>query len=312
MRIDSHCHIWSEDIPAPLWKDVLVEFGAAASGSPRSRVEERVESGLLDITGDELVADMDVAGIDKAVLLFLDFALLDDRGAAPPIDEQHDAFVEAVSNHPDRLVAFAGIDPRRNGAAEFIDGVLEEPAFRGVKLHPATGFYPNASEASPIYDVCVDHDVPVVIHTGPEAHPFYAKYGRPVYVDDVASHYPELDIIMAHAGFSRWEAAADIAMFNPNISVDIAYWQAKALRRPADRVYRQLRWLLDTAGPEKVLFGTDWPAFRLVDAVDHATWFETLESLPSTPPEEIGGVSFSEHEIDRLLGENAQELIYDR
>lgn len=308
MKIDSHCHLWGDRVPSPLWKEMLIDTGVNMSGSDRDQVEQKIEEGLLDTTGDKLVADMDRAGIDKSILLMLDFGLTSPDGHEMPIDEQHQLFADAVDRHPDRLIAFGGIDPRRDRAAEYVDRAVDEWNMKGIKLHPSSGFYPNDNICYPIYQRCQERDIPVVIHTGPEAAPFASKYALPVYVDEIANRFPDLDIVMAHAGLSRWEEAAEIAGLKQNVYVDLAYWQVKSLRRPRTRVWEQLRWVMDTVGPHKVMFGSDWPALRLVDRVDHPTWVDTIESLPSKSREEID-TEFSDEEIEMLMGDNAERIL---
>lgn len=309
MKIDMHCHLWGERVPSPLWKKTLVDTGVRMSGKDRESVEEKIEEGLLDTTGDLLVEDMDRAGIDKSVILMLDFGLVSPEGHELPLDEQHQIFADAVERHSDRLIAFGGIDPRRDQAASFVERAVDEWDMKGIKLHPAAGFYPNENFVYPIYEKCQQLDIPVVVHTGPEASPFYSKYGQPVYMDEIANRFPDLDIVLAHAGLSRWEEAAEIAALKQNVYVDLAYWQTKSLRRPKNYVFEQLRWLIDSVGKGNVLLGTDWPALRLVDKVDHPTWIQTLEDLPSKSKDEIG-VEFSEDEIEAMMGDNAEALLF--
>jgi predicted TIM-barrel fold metal-dependent hydrolase len=104
--------------------------------------------------------------------------------------------------------------------------------------------------------------------------------------------------VLAHAGMGWWQEAAEIAWHHGNVYLDIAYWQAKYLRSP-ERFAQELRGLISTAGRERVIFGTDWPALRTVPRVRHDVWVRTLLGLAEEAP---GGVAFTREEVDLLMG----------
>ena len=82
---------------------------------------------LWDISGDMIVKDMDAAGIDKSVLLAIDWGLSRHLGDLKlSIEEINKTYADAVKKHPQRLIAFAGIDPRRNNAAKLVEKFLKE------------------------------------------------------------------------------------------------------------------------------------------------------------------------------------------
>lgn len=57
-------------------------------------------------------------------------------------------------------------------------------------------------------------------------------------------------------------------------------------------------------GSEKVLFGSDWPAPRLV--MSEAKWIDQLQK----PPDKVKelGIRFSKREIKAILGMNASRI----
>ena len=307
MIVDVHCHLWGPKVPAESWFETLVRVGVSLSGSSEEKVRERIMRGQMDLSGDLLVADMEEAGIDKAIIFPLDFGLHTGTGEGVSLEEQHKIFVKAAERHPDRLIAWASVDPRRPNAAEFVERAVKEWGMKGLKLHPCIGeFYPDENYVYPLYKKCQELGIPISIHTGPEAPPHHGKFAHPIYVDEVADDFPGLKIILAHAGMCWWEEAASIAALKPNVYLDIAYWQVKSLSRPVWGFYYQLRWLMDTAGPHKVLFGSDWPALRLVRRVNTVNWVKLIKQ----PPDEAKamGIDFAPEEINGLLGDNAVKL----
>ena len=306
MIIDVHCHLRWENQPSKEWYEAQVKTAVSVSGSSEEAVRERLKENF-DTTGDLIVRDMDEAGIDKSVMLVLDFSLLVGCGETMSLEETHKVYAEAAARHPDRLITFAGIDPRRAGAVEFLERAVKEWGMKGLKLMPAVGFYPNSNRCYLIYQKAQELGIPVLIHTGFDVIPWYGAYAQPKYLDEVANDFPNLKIIMAHAGGSYWPEAAAMAGFKPNVYLDLSMWQMKLLRHPVDEFYRPLRSMIDTAGRSKILFGSDWPALRLIRRLPHAAWVKAVKE----PPEEVkaAGIEFSEKEISGILGDNAAAVL---
>lgn len=88
------------------------------------------------ITADDLIADLDEAGIGRAVVLSVAYWF--DSGA--PTDRanaraENDWTAAQVARHPDRLVAYCGIDPLWEWAVEEVRRCGGELGMRGVKMH---------------------------------------------------------------------------------------------------------------------------------------------------------------------------------
>lgn len=287
------------------WIDAMAAYGGSIAGRSPQYVRDRIVSEWFDPQADLLVADMDAAGIDRSVILILDFALHAGVDDAVSLVRRYELFAAAVARHPDRLVLYGGIDPRRPDAADFIRVAASEYGIRGVKIWPPAGARPNDPYCYRVYERCAELDLPVVIHTGQEIGPLRSECTQPIFVDQPANDFPELTFVLAHAGMGWWQEAAEMAWHHPNIVLDIAYWQAKFLRSP-ERFCDELRALIATAGKHRVMFGTDWPAMRRVRRADHVNFLKTLRELPEHAP---GGISFERDEIDLLLGGVAERVL---
>ena len=307
MIIDAHCHLLGPKLDGTLHWEVLMNYGAAVSGTSLERVEERIKE-QIDETGDLLVKDMDNARIDKAFVHLLELSLWRGTADTTSVENLHEILATVVNRHKNRLYAVGGVDPRRPDAAKFVERAVKEYGVIAVKLHPAfNSFYPNDRCCEPVYRKCQQLGIPVFVHTGPEIMPFDAKYTQPIFVDEVAHGFPDLTIILAHAGLCWWEEAATLSRTNPNMYLDTAYWQVKALGGgPGWEVFRQLRWVMSIAGRNKLLFGTDWPALRLVERVNHPNWIKLIKNPP--PDVKKMGIEFTEVEINNFLGDNAARL----
>jgi len=301
MIIDVHVHLMTKDYPSEGYWDGWVRLAEALSGTPAEKIRRRVPE-MWDPTGDMLVREMDEANIDKSVIFPADFGLAVGE-AAVSIEEQNRIHAQAVARHPDRLIAFVGVDPRRKEAVGLLEKGVEEWGMKGLKLLTAAGFYPNDEVCYPLYEKASELKIPVLIHTGPEITPFHSKYGRPVYVEDVALDFPDLTFIMAHAGGTAWWAeAVSMAANNTSIYFYLAGWRPGILN-PLD-FYSTLRKMV-SAARSRILLGSDWPSIKLL--VSQAKWVKAFTEIPESVKEH--GIEFKEEEIEGILGGNAARLL---
>ena len=272
-----------------------------------NRPVERVQRRLLelwDISGDMIVRDMDAAGIDKSVLLAVDWGLARHLGDLKlSVEEINKTYADAVQKHPQRLIAFAGIDPRRDKAPEMIGRFLKERGMKGIKFHTAAGFYSNDKVCYPIYEKALEYGVPVLFHTGEVLKPLYFKYCQPIYVQEVAIDFPDLPIILAHTGGCWYPEAVAICNNTTNVYLDLSLWQTRLLRPVA--FYRALRTLLDSVSWRRVLFGSDYPFLKLL--VNQGKWVKAFAEIPDSVKER--GIQFRDEEIAGIMGGNAARLL---
>jgi len=304
MIIDVRCFLLVEE--GELWPDWIINYGAALSGSPREKVKERMEERKLDASGDLLVEDMDEVGIDKALLTCPDHGLLRGTGDKMSLDEYYQLYHRAVERHPGRLYMIGGVDPRRPDAAKFIEKAVKEYGIVGVALGNQQGFFPNERYCYPVYSKCQELGIPVCIYGAPEIPPLFSKSCRPILIDEIASDFPDLAIILNKSISAWWEEAAGIARHKPNVYLDTANSQIVALAKPRWEFYRQLRLLMSIGGAKKVMFASAWPIYRWLRPVNHPNFVKLIKSPP--PEVQALGIEFSEEEMDDYFGGNAARI----
>jgi predicted TIM-barrel fold metal-dependent hydrolase len=303
MIIDAHTHLCDYDTVGKVFCDSWAEISALRFNRPPEQVQRRL-SELWDISGDMIVKDMDAAGIDKSVLLPIDWGLVPQLGEPRlSIEEINKVYAEAVDKHPGRLIAFAGIDPRRNKAAEMVGTFLKEWGMKGIKFHPAAGFYPNDGACYPVYEKALEHGVPVLLHAGEVMKPLHFKYCKPIYAQEVAMDFPDLSIILAHTGGCWHQEAVAICSSSTNVYLDISLWQSRLLH-PLE-FYRALRALLDSVSWQRVLFGSDYPFLKLM--VSQERWVKAFTEIPDFITE--SGIEFKDEEIKGIMGCNAARIL---
>ncbi len=165
-----------------------------------------------------------------------------------------------------RLVPFASINPYiTNDMAAELQALVDDYGFGGIKVYPPYHHhYPNDSRMYPLYGKAQELELPVLVHTGSSVFPgTRIKYSDPLLLDDVAVDFPDLVILMAHAGRPFWyEQAFWMARRHPNVFLEISGLPAKNLLDYFPRLEMVA---------EKVVYGSDWPGNadlqRNVDAI---------------------------------------------
>lgn len=263
--IDAHCHIASEEhFPRSFLMGAVdnTASGLHARGVPISRQKllDMFLQKLQDPWCDALVAEMDEAGISKSILLIPDFtvALKDCKLS---IEESFLKHREVLERHPNRFEVFGGVDPRwGNDGVRLFERSLVEFGFRGFKLYPPCGYSPSSPELFPFYDLCAQHRVPVLLHIGPTSPALSFDTCNPFLIDEAARRFPTVPFILAHGSVSFVEECTMLCRFRPNVYLDVSGYQVTLGWNDDCAAVRRL---VSQDITHKVLFGTDWPVFRV-------------------------------------------------
>ncbi len=233
---------------------------------------------------------MDVAGIEKAVLLPIDCKRA--RKDAVSSNEQ----VAELCARSKRFIGFASVDPLKKGAARELENAVKKLGLRGLKLDPALqDFRPDARKVYPVYEAAEALRIPLLIHTGMSWAPETPlERGLPLHLEQPIRDFPKLNFVLAHFGWPWvWEATA-MALKYPNVYLDTSclyydspkeFYQFVFSRQiPTTVIERSLR--------NKVVFGSNYPRVEIKNMV-HA-----LKSLQLT-----------EGCLNKILKENAERLL---
>jgi predicted TIM-barrel fold metal-dependent hydrolase len=210
---------------------------------------------------------------------------------------------DIARKYPDRVMALAGIDPRRPEAPDMLRQCFEEFGVRGLKYHPDDGYDPCGSESYGLIEVLMKYNGILLTHTGPLSPPSRCKFAEPIRLADLGVDFPDLKVIAAHMGMINWRPWAALAAHQPNLYGDLAMWDSYAIGN-YELFCRELRDLIDYAGVSKVLFGTDNPIPSIIEPTK--TWVQLIRDLPVKAP---GGLTFTEEEVEAILGGNAASIL---
>src|SRR5271170_4621094 len=186
---------------------------------------------------------------------------VDERISGRP-QVSNDSVLEFASKNADIMIPFVSVDPTRGPLAiSEAKRLIATGLVRGFKLHPPIqGFFPNDRIAYPLYKVIEEAQVPVVFHTGhsgigtgmPGGGGIRLKYGNPMYIDDVAVDFPDMNIIMAHPSFPWQDEAISICLHKKQVYIDLSGWSPKYFSPTLVQYANSLL-------KNKMLFGSDFP-----------------------------------------------------
>jgi predicted TIM-barrel fold metal-dependent hydrolase len=164
-------------------------------------------------SADELLRSMDHAGVDRSMVI--PFPVVEDYRAA------HDEIGRAVREHPDRFSGAACLYPFVP-EAEFrgeVKRCAEEFGFRALKFQPQYQALNPVSERSDfLFEAALENGLAVICHTGTGA-----PFALPSLYIMPARKFPELTIVLAHAGGSVYCLEAVVAAaVCPNIYVELS------------------------------------------------------------------------------------------
>jgi predicted TIM-barrel fold metal-dependent hydrolase len=111
------------------------------------------------------------------------------------------------------------------------------------------------------------------------------KYAEPMLIDDIADDFTDIKIVLDNPAFPWQDQQLAIIRHKPNVYMDISGWSPKYF----DPLLVQYA---NTICQDKVLFGSDYPAFT------PERWLRDFEQAP-----------FRDDVRPKILLENAQRLL---
>ena len=300
MIIDAHCHFWKKE-----WIISMMGHGIEEWAKEMGITHlDNLTDGLLD----RLLQEMDHAGIDKTVILPLDQGFIFTEKEFNFRDFNNLAG-EYLKKAPDRIIAFAGIDPRRGkSGVEELKRCVEEMGFSGLKLWTVAGFAPDDVSYYALYEMAAKLGINILVHTGLGPSDTYLWPCQPVRVDRIAVDFREINFIMAHAGNPWLEEALTVALKNPNVYIDLSALQPLALNFPVGFAQLLSQAKLMHRGVSKVLFGSDWPLFS--EICPQKIWVDIIRNMTQPVPLEMMGLpALTEEDKNQILGLNAKRAL---
>lgn len=277
MIIDFHCHITTQgsrfpDPDGPYYRAIApvnpatnligqmtqeaVDLLAERWRSPRALQAYRnvapmifTEMSRRMITTDasRLLGEMAANGISKAVVVAMDPFV--------PTDE----VLYDCEHRQGILLPFGSVD---SAADDYLDRflcLLTKP-IAGIKYHSDLQQLPlHSPKLFAMMRVLADSEMtrlPVYLHTGnfPIYRPMEIPWEKSLL--KLVESFPNLTFVCGHAGWDHPRAALKAALKRPNLYLETSWQPPSTIRRLCDKI-----------GPERLLFGSDFPLFSQARAL---------------------------------------------
>lgn len=218
-----------------------------------------------------IIAEMAENGVNQTVVVAIDPLI--------PTEE----VLKACSHLEGVLIPFGSVDPHAPDYLDRFAHVLTLP-IRGIKFHSDLQ---NLPLDSPLLYAILNQlaqsdrsNLPVYLHTGnfPIYRPQDSRWEDTL--PRLLSEFPTLTFVCGHCGWDAPRAALRAALKAPNLMLETSWQPPHLIRRLCDKI-----------GPERMLFGSDYPLFSQRRALRNVR------------------LALNEAEFALVAGENAMRLL---
>jgi len=228
--------------------------------------------GDVDVSADALLKEMDVAGVDKAVIHPAD------RCYAWENEYGNRVVTSEAKKHPDRLIPAVTVNPWRPDAWDVLRAGIDAGG-RMLTFSPGVqGFVLSVCKLEPIREAlaALSLNVPVFVHTG------HHSNATPCQLAMLARRLGNLNFIMGHCGATDYATdAVPACKYSDNIYLESSFSRPPGfVKRPGE------------IGADRCIMGSGYPYNQF-----EFEWSEMRRLLPSEYHEAVLGGNLS-----RLLG----------
>lgn len=228
---DAHVHLLGEIYLES--EDDLARGGLFAGGGMKPL--------FPNYSGEDLIGEMDKAEISVAVTfppIWVGGNLID-----PNYERHNEVIAHAQAKYPKRIIGFGRVNPNfGRQAVREVERCFAEYGLKGLKLHPDWDQFPADSKlVYPLLEVCQHFNAAVFSHSG-------GSSSHPMRFLNLAEAFPNLKIVLLHAGYGHISDAVNCAKRVPNLYLETAGQFAFALNAA-----------IRALGHERIMYGSDFP-----------------------------------------------------
>jgi L-fuconolactonase len=241
--LDPHVHVWKHDARFPF---------AAGAKVPN-----------YDATPEMLLDLMRANGISKTVIIQVIHFRYDNSYLASVL-KQYPQFFQGVCR----------VDPLDPAAPDHLSAVSAQAGFRGVRLSPAAGpegDWIRGPLIPPLWKRCESLRVPMTL---------LAPISRMLDLPPLLDRFPNLTVVIDHMADCPVDHPEELEKLialqrYPHVYVKISHtWSLSAEGYPWLDSQTLVKRLLDTFGPQHLMWATDWPI-----AKERATYRQRLTAV---------------------------------
>jgi len=256
---------WNPDDPAPHFSQYIDLY--------------KMRPRLTPMSVPDYVAEMNAGGVTRGVVC---------GGSVE--DNDHLMEVHRSLGAGDPFYYVAGVHPKY-GVRRNLEELerCRQAGFLGVNVSPwIWGIPANSAVLYPLYAYCESHDLIAIVHGSLHYNRFQSMWlGDPKYMDEIAIDFPDLKLVVSHAGNGFGVLGLAVAQKHPNIFLEFsALWPKYLPEATMTAVNSYLK--------DRCLFGTDYPLVEFDAAVK--AWTEAVKP-------DVRELFFSKNAERALFGE---------
>ena len=205
-----------------------------------------------DQNEDYIIGNMNTKGIDASIIQPFPGAF-----PQPPVEE-HNRIAKLAEKHPNRIFGICSVNPLTVSNEKWLEEVercIKNLGFVGIKLHTiGHSLIPSSPAGMHTFEIANKYNVPVMVHTG------HSIMASPSLIIPAAQKWPNLSIILAHAGFiSETATAINVASIFKNVFLEWSWGMAESIVMG-----------INVLGSDRNLFGSDIPNNTLTELIKAA------------------------------------------
>jgi len=219
------------------------------------------DSFFKNITPDELIAEMDGNGVEKALVTY-------------SLEDPKAWILDFPKRYPGRFFLAVVPDLKRGMKTLWeLEELAREYPVALARVAPfQLNVAPNEALYFPFYSKCIEMDLPVGINTGICGPPLPSECQNPMHLDKVCHHFPELKLIMQHGADPWWDFALRLMIKYRNLYMMTSAYAPRHF--PASLLH-----FMKTRGKKKIMFASDHPVLSIERCVREAHELDVDEGL---------------------------------
>jgi uncharacterized protein len=234
------------------------------------------------VTADQLVQEMDGAGIQKGVVLSIAYWYGSPlhkpvEGEYAKVRAENDWTAQQVARYPQRLVFFCGVNPLKEYAISELERCAKIPQMKGIKLHFANSGVDlrnpeHFAKVQKFFRAANDHKLAIVVHIR-SLREDYGRRDAEIFINDVLPVAPDIPIQIAHLAGSgpgygpdaAMATYADAIMSGDNRTRNVYFDVTNCVTLKNDQSQEELDLIakrLRQVGLKRIFFGSDMSTDR--------------------------------------------------
>jgi predicted TIM-barrel fold metal-dependent hydrolase len=227
--IDPHVHVWKTDPKYPWAKET--------TNPPKE-----------DATGETLLKLMEANGVIGTVIVQYIGYRWDNSYAR-----------DVIRRYPKKFLGVCRVNPESPAAPDDLERLVKEEGWRGVRLSPsanASGDWIGGPLMPPLWRRTQQLKIPLLMLTSTTRLPQTGK---------LIEQHPDMDVCIDHMADcplgrpEELQKLLDLARY-PRVFVKISHtWSISKEEYPYRDTHDQVKKVYDAFGPQRLMWGTDWP-----------------------------------------------------